>query len=344
MLVIENLYKKLGEFRLRDINFKISEGEYFVILGPTGTGKTVILETIAGMYKPDNGNIYLDGKNFKNIPPQNRKIGFVYQDYGLFPHLNVKENIVFGLKVRKVSTKKIEQKLQKIVSMFKIEHLLSRYPATLSGGEQQRVAIARALITEPRILLMDEPFNALDPSTKSKFQSMIKKIHSTIQTTTIHITHDFNEALYLANRIAIMKDGKIVQIGTPQEIFKNPKSTFVANFIGIENIFKGEIIDNRIKVASNVIIKVNTNKIGEVNLAIRPEDVLISKKISNANCSNKFYGKIKNIIYQGTLCKINVDIGISLTSIMTTKAFGDMDFKIGDVVKVAIEDYGIHVF
>lgn len=232
MLNVEHVYKTLGNFQLKDINFQIKKGEYFVILGPTGTGKSVVLETIAGMYKVDHGYIYFNEKNLDDLYPEDREIGFVYQDYLLFSCLSVKENIVFGLKRKKVSKKEMKEKLYHIASDFKIQHLLERRPKTLSGGEQQRVAIARALITSPEILLLDEPLSALDPATKKKFIGMFKNIHKKTQSTIIHVTHDFHEALALADRIAIMKDGTIVQIGTPDEIFEKPNSSFVANFVG----------------------------------------------------------------------------------------------------------------
>lgn len=246
MLRIEHLYKKLGNFQLKDIQLEIAQGEYFVILGPTGTGKSVILEIIAGLYKPDKGHFYFNGKDLSNEYPENREIGFVYQDYLLFPHLSVKENIIFGLKQKKISQKQIQQNLDDIVSMFKIEHLLNRRPTTLSGGEQQRVAMARALITSPKILLMDEPLSALDPSTKNQFLITLKKIHENRKNTVIHVTHDFNVALYLADRIAIINNGAIVQVDTPEEIFKKPNSIFVANFIGMKDILKNRIDNSKI--------------------------------------------------------------------------------------------------
>lgn len=241
MLKIQHLHKKLGDFKLTDINLEIAKGEYFVILGPTGTGKSIVLETLAGLYKPDEGKIYFDEVDLTNEYPENREIGFVYQDYVLFPHLSVKNNIIFGLKQKKIPKDEIQQKLDDILSMFKINHLINRKPLTLSGGEQQRVAIARALITSPKILLMDEPLSSLDPKTKEEFIYMLKSIHDKRKNTVIHVTHDFNEALALADKIAVMNKGAVVQVGTPEEIFKRPNCDFVANFTGLKKRFNDAI-------------------------------------------------------------------------------------------------------
>jgi molybdate transport system ATP-binding protein/molybdate/tungstate transport system ATP-binding protein len=240
MLKINNLSKKLGNFSLKNINMEIEQGEYLVILGPTGTGKTVILELIAGRYQPDKGSIMFKNENLLDKNIENRNIGFVYQDYVLFPHLTVKENIEFGAKIKKIDVKEIDTKLEYFVNIFNIKHLLERFPNTLSGGEQQRVAIARALIVSPELFLLDEPLSALDPHTKTMFQTLLKEIHTDMKTTTIHITHDFNEALYLADKIAVVNNGEVVQFGTPKEIFENPNSLFVANFVGVNNV----LIDN----------------------------------------------------------------------------------------------------
>jgi len=236
VLRLKNIYKRLGDFNLKDINMEINEGEYFVILGPTGTGKTVVLEVIAGMYRPDRGEVCFKDENLHFFYPEQREIGFVYQDYALFPHLTVEKNIVFGLKIKSLPEATIQKKLYAMVEMLGIKHLLHRYPATLSGGEQQRTALARALITSPRILLLDEPLSALDPRSKQVFQEELKNIHQTLKTTTLHVTHDFNEAKFLADRLCVMHEGKVVLVGTPEEIFHQPKNNFVAEFVGLKNI------------------------------------------------------------------------------------------------------------
>ncbi len=235
MLKMVQMSKQLGDFHLADVSLEINDGEYFVVLGPTGTGKTVVLETIAGMYQPDQGSIIYNDQNLPDLYPEHRQIGFVYQDYALFPHLTVKENIIFGAKIKKFPIDEIQKKLDQMVEMLGIGHLLHRYPSTLSGGEQQRTALARALITSPKILLLDEPLSALDPRSKEVFQQELKRIHQRLKNITIHVTHDFNEAIFLADRIGIMHKGKLVQVGTPKEIFENPASDFVANFLGVEH-------------------------------------------------------------------------------------------------------------
>ncbi len=218
MLEIKDIKLKLGRFALNNIDLKINIGEYFVILGPSGAGKTVLLETIAGLYTPDKGYILYNKDDMVLLPPEKRDIGFVYQDYELFPHMTVEDNIIFGLKIRKMDKSIIAEKLYKLVSMLKIEHLLKRYPSKLSGGEKQRVALARAIIISPKILLLDEPLSALDIMIKPTLQQEIKNIHKEFVPTIIHVTHDIGEAIFLADRIGIMNDGNLLKVFEREEI------------------------------------------------------------------------------------------------------------------------------
>lgn len=235
MFVIRDLNLYLGQFCLKNINLKIKNGEYFVLLGPSGAGKTVLLETIAGRYKPKSGEIYYNGINLVPLLPEERRIGFVYQQYDLFNHMTVRENIVFGLKIRDKSNDIIAKKLNNLVELLNIEHLLERYPQNLSGGEQQRVALARAFIISPDILLLDEPLSALDPLTKDRLLKELKEIHDLYKFTVIHVTHDISEALYLFDeKLGIMNDGKIVQVGDPIKMIKSPKCSLVVDFLSSE--------------------------------------------------------------------------------------------------------------
>lgn len=234
MLTIRNLKLKLGEFQLNEISLDVKCNEYFVLLGPSGSGKTVLLETIAGLYKPIDGGIKFNGLNLLSLFPEQRNIGFVYQQYELFPHMTVEQNIVFGLRIRNVDKKVIKNKLYELVRLFNIEHLLKRHPQNLSGGEKQRVALARALIISPDILLLDEPLSALDPLNRELLKTEFKKIHSNFETTIIHVTHDLKEALYLADRIGIMSNGELLQVGTKDEIIQNPSCNYTLKFLNID--------------------------------------------------------------------------------------------------------------
>lgn len=345
MLQLKHISKQLGEFSLEDIDVEIQEGEYFIILGSTGTGKTVILEIIAGMYQPDQGEIWFYENNLGQLYPEQREIGFVYQDYALFPHLTVQENILFGMKIRKYPEKEMHKRLTEMVEMLRIEHLLQRYPATLSGGEQQRTAIARALVTSPKIFLLDEPLSALDPTTKASFQKELKKIHERLKTTTLHVTHDFNEALYLADRIGVMHQGKLVQVGTPLEVFRQPQSTFVAQFVGMENIFEGHVVNShKVRLTSGIDLDLVTEERGKVNVAIRPEDIIVSKEPFVSSARNKFQGRVMEIANQGLLYKITIDAGVTLNSLVTSQSLAEMNIELGDTVWATFKSAAIHVF
>jgi len=223
MIMVKNLQKKYDGFELKNLNFAIQPGEYFVILGPSGAGKTLILEMLARLRAPDSGRITgLDGQ----------KISLIYQDYMLFPHLDVFDNIGYGLKIKKMDKEKIKAEAEKIAALVGISHLLHRQVISLSGGEKQRIAIARALILKPAVLLLDEPTAALDLSTKYQIQQLLMKLHRDFKATFIHVTHDFEEALALGDRIALLINGQIVQIGRPEAIFSSPKTKAVADFLG----------------------------------------------------------------------------------------------------------------
>ncbi|SDN93903.1 molybdate transport system ATP-binding protein [Desulfonauticus submarinus] len=239
-LQIKNLHITLGNFFLKNINLSIEKGDYLTIIGPTGSGKTILLECIIGFYKPKQGQILLEGKNIVDLAPCKRNIGIVYQDYALLPNFTVFDNIAYGLRKKEKSKLKIKAKVLSIAQKLQIDDLLSRFPETLSGGEQQRVALARALIVNPKLLLMDEPLSALDINTKRELRILLKQTTKEFNTTIIHVTHDLDDVWSLANKVAFFKKGELLQFGTIKEIFSQPKTKFIAKFIGTD-IFEARV-------------------------------------------------------------------------------------------------------
>ncbi|HEX3014411.1 MAG TPA: tungstate ABC transporter ATP-binding protein WtpC, partial [Methanobacterium sp.] len=299
MIRIENLSNDWKEFKINNINLQVEDGEYFIILGPSGSGKTMLLELIAGMWSLDSGKIYMDNKDITTLPPEKRGIGFVYQNYMLFPHKTVFENIAFGLKVKKIAKEEIKTRVNEMMDLLKISHLADRLPRTLSGGEQQRTALARALIIYPKILLMDEPLSALDRKTRDELMQELKEIHKKFDVTLVHVTHNFDEALMLADRIAIMRNGEISQVGTSTEIFRHPADKFVADFVGVENIIEGTAEKDGEKLTvvntGNISIYSTEQKEGHVHITVRPEDIILSAKKVETSARNVFKGQIREI-------------------------------------------------
>ncbi len=348
MIKIENLSINLGEFRLKDVSLDIDKGEYLMILGPTGAGKTILLETIAGIYTPDSGRVYLNNHEITRLPPRQRNIGMVYQDFTLFPHLNVEKNIRFGLSYSKISPEEADNKVSLLTDLLGISHLMHRYPGTLSGGEQQRVAIARALIIEPEVLLLDEPLSALDNETKSKLRSELRKIHSLMQTTIIHVTHSFNEAFLLGNKMAVMNHGEIVQVGEPGEVFRKPKSKFAADFLGVSNLFRGVATAGKglSSIAVNGLTLLSASQVsGKVYVSVRPEDILVSVKPIESSARNSFQGIISDIADLGAVMRITVDVEqVSFIAAITRRSFFDMELTMGIPIYLTFKTIDVHAF
>ena len=347
MIRIQNVSKKLGDFCLKDVSLDIADGEYMIILGPTGAGKTILLETIAGIYPPDKGSVYLNGRNITWLPPRKRNIGMVYQDYMLFPHLTVEKNIKFGIKSKKIDKIKASQKVKELADLLGISHLLHRYPGTLSGGEQQRAAIARALIIEPEVLLLDEPLSALDTETRAKLREELRRIHSLTNTTMIHVTHSFDETFLLGNQMAIMNHGEIVQSGDPSDVFRKPNCKFAAKFLGASNVFRGDsVVENDISYININGLKIAsaTKRKGQVYISVRPEDILISLKPIDSSARNSFIGKIENISNTGIVVRITVDVGIPFISAITRRSCVDMGLKKDMKVYLTFKAVDVHVF
>jgi len=353
---VRGLGVDLEEFRLCDINLDVAAGEYFVILGPTGAGKTVLMETIAGLHRPLSGRILLAGEDITHAPPERRGIGFVYQDYALFPHLSVAGNIAFGLK-RRVGRSDIGERVAAIGRLLGIEHLLHRRPGTLSGGEAQRVALARALVVEPRLLLLDEPLSALDPETREALQRELGRIHRELGTTTVHVTHDFEEAVVLGHRIAVLREdrvgdmkreGRIVQVGTPEEIFRRPANEFVARFVGVRNIFRGKACpaENGYKLVTvnGLEIAAVTELEGSVHASVRPEDIVLFREPFLSSARNAFRGQIVDISDRGTVVYVTIRIPPDFVCLITKRSLREMELRQGSQICIAFKASAVHVF
>jgi molybdopterin-binding protein len=348
MIEVKNLYVDLGEFILTDISLNIEEGEYFIILGPTGAGKTVLLESIAGLYPIKSGEIWLRGKEVTSVEPEKRKISIVYQDHVLFPHLSVRDNIIFGLRVHRTRADEVASRLDWVAELLGISHLLHRRPDTLSGGEKQKVALGRAIVTQPELLLVDEPLSALDPETRESVQQELRQLHRALGITMLHVTHDFEEAIALGNRIAVIGEGRLMQVGAPEEIFRHPNSEFVARFAMTRNIFVGKA---ERKPSGDTIFKVDgtefiiaTDVDGLHHASIRPEDILISSEPIRSSARNCFPGTITNVVDKGSTLYVTVSIPPELSCLVTRHSFEEMELHEGKEVYLTFKASSIHLF
>ncbi len=350
-LRIENLAVDLGQFQLRNINLTLETGDFFALLGPTGAGKSVLLEALAGLVRQSAGEIYIDDRKISRLPPEERGIGIVYQDYALFPHLTVLENIRYGLKFRfrKKSQSKAEvnrlDALDELIPLLGLAHLLQRYPATLSGGEQQRVALARALVVKPDILLLDEPLSALDPNFRQELRNHLKNLHAVSGATFLMVTHDFSEALSLARHAAIMSDGRIEQHGTVEDIFRRPTTAVVADFVGMKNLFKVEFTADGAR-SREVEFKVGRQpEPGSGYIAIRPEDLILSKTPLISSLQNSFKGKVKAVRSHGFFYEIDLTVKtLTFTAVITNHAFFDLNPAVNNYLYLSFKATAVHIF
>ena len=348
MIRIENLYVELGKFALRDINLTVDESEYFIILGPTGAGKAVLLESIAGLNPVKRGTIWLKDRDITNYKPEKRGVSIVYQDHALFPHFSVKDNILFGLMLRKKTRKELLTAQDWLGDLLGISHLLNRKTATLSGGERQKVALARALSTKPDVLLLDEPLSALDPETREAVQEELRKLHVTLNNTIIHVTHDFEEAMTLGTRIAVIGEGQLKQVGTPEEIFHRPVSPFVARFVMTRNILAGQAEKN---AGGESAFRVGVTEFfaasefeGVCYAAIRPEDILISLVPVPPGPPNCLTGIIVQITDKGSTLYIKVNVPPEISCLITRRHFNEMGFYTGQRVYLTFLPSSVHLF
>ena len=352
---VKNLVKTYGNvYALKNVDLNIADGEYFVLLGPSGGGKTTLLRSIGGFIRPDSGSVNIKGQNVDDLPPDRRPTSMVFQGFALFPHMNVSQNIAYGLKLKSIDKNIIENKVNKMTDLVGLKGLSNRMPHELSGGQQQRVQLARALILENDVLLLDEPLSALDAQLRKDMCIELKRLQKTVGISFVHVTHNQEEAMSVADRIAIIADGEMVEQGTPKEIYSNPKNKFTAEFIGEKNIFEGRIKDfNKIKVVvdiddDNIEIANNNYKVKKnqkVSLSIKSESIQI-KKISKTNSkvsNNQIVGKISEITFLGQFVRYLVVLNNN-QEIQVRSYEEIVNLKVHDTVSLSwkLEDFLLH--
>lgn len=325
-----------------DISLDVASGEFVSLLGPSGCGKTTTLRMIAGFELPDRGEVWLNEEEITNKPPFKRNIGMVFQNYALFPHMTVKDNVAFGLKMRKVPARDTTERVSRALALVKLSGLEQRYPKQLSGGQQQRVALARALVIEPELLLLDEPLSNLDAKLRQEMRVELKLIQQKVGITTIFVTHDQEEALTLSDRIALMNHGKIVQMGTPFEVYERPCDSFVCSFLGQENFLPGEVVestDRQLTVKTDIGHPVHaspdpTLKAGDAVIVMVKKERIKLARADEPSAVNSLPGNIDFVTYMGPIIHYLCSVDGAKILVIMQNEFGRPVFKAGDAVRL----------
>ena len=335
IIEIKNISKSFGDkCILDDVSINVKKGEFVTILGPSGCGKTTMLRLLAGFGQADKGEIRINGEDITNVPPHQRPVNTVFQRYALFPHLDVYENIAFGLKLQKVPADEIDKRVLKVLKMVSMTDYEDRDVESLSGGQQQRVAIARAIANQPKVLLLDEPLAALDLKMRKDMQIELKEMHRKLGITFIYVTHDQEEALTLSDTIVVLDDGNIRQIGTPTDIYNEPQNAFVADFIGESNILNGKMIKDRLVEFAGHEFDCVDEGFGEdveVDVVVRPEDIYITNKIESA----QFTAKVKSCTFKGVHYEMFVDTDKGYELMIQDYNAFEPDTEVGLIIRPA---------
>ncbi|HEX7338025.1 MAG TPA: ABC transporter ATP-binding protein [Gemmatimonadales bacterium] len=355
MIRLENLHVRVGTFDLRDISLEVPQGGYALIIGPTGSGKTTLLEAVAGHARLRSGRVFMHDDEVTHLPPEQRGLGFVYQQYHLFPHLSVRDNIAYGLRRRSngASPGANGARVNQLAEMLAIGPLLDRTVRGLSGGEQQRVALARALAPRPSILLLDEPFAAVDPATRLVLRRELRQLHEQEGITTLQVTHDFDEALRLGDLVAVLSEGRIAQSGRPEEVFRYPNSAFVARFVGTGNVIAGVVARKEpggepgpfrgVFRGDTLALDVVAEREGPTHAVIRPEDIVLSLTPHPDSARNHMTGRVVRLERTGPITLVHLDVGRQLLASLTTASVQELALQPGMTVVVAFKATAIYL-
>jgi len=342
MLELSNISIDLGQFSLHDVSFTVEEGEYVCLAGPTGAGKTVLLECAAGLHRPDRGRVLLNGRDITDLPPERRGIGYVPQDYALFPHMNVLENITYGLVERETPSKAARDKAESAAGLLQISHLLHRDVTTLSGGERQRVALARTLVLDCKLLLLDEPLSALDSATTKELSLYLAEIHRRLNLTVLHVTHDFTEAFSLASHIAICHAGRLLQTGTLREVFTKPICRTVASFLGISNIYPRRDQEAASCPLASRLEGTDQRPLDGYCICIRPDQISIGRSEPSSD-GLAFEAVVRDVRWMGPTHEVTLDAGVPLVATLSRQEHEALGLQVGDPIQVSIDTSAIHM-
>lgn len=348
MLEVKDLCAKRGNFFLKDVCLDVQDGEYFVLLGPTGAGKTVLLECIAGITGIRSGEVWIDGRDVTSLTLQERRVGFAHQKYTLYRHLPVRDNISFGLMSRYKSRRETERAVDRVIELLGLEDLQDKRPGSLSGGESQKICLARAIAIRPDVLILDEPLGSVDAESKEATERELKETHNQFRLTTIHVTHDFEEAIAMGDRIAVMMGGSIVQIGTPDEVFRHPNSESVARFLMTRNVFDGEVQDSpggqSVFCVDGEKLWVVTPLRGKRHASIRPEDILISREPPESDSVNSLAGTITHISDRGLMAYVWVNVPPEFTCLILHPTLEETGLEEGEKIYITFKASAVNIF
>lgn len=356
MLVIEELKKALAPFVLEIPRLEIQKGETFVLLGPTGAGKSSFLELLAGFSQPDEGRILVDGSDVTELPPDQRRISILFQEAHLFPHLNVRENIGYGANDTTL--------FAQVIELLGLEHLLSHEVSVLSGGERQLVALGRALMVRPHILLLDEPFNSIDPQSRKGVIEAFRRVHREIQITSLMVTHNFEEGLQLSDQLGVLMEGKLVQTGAPQEVFSTPASEQIARFLGAENLFAGHfesMVDSESSAlqspspqpegyfpalfrTDSATLHVLADHEGPGYALIQPKEITLSLEPMHSSALNQFPGTVEDIIHKGSLIQLKINAGLAFKVFITSQSLQEMQLVKGSKIHLIFKASSVKTY
>ena len=334
-ITVKNITKRFGKFTaLDDVSVEAEHGSLLALLGPSGSGKTTLLRIIAGLETPDSGSVHYKDEDVTHNPARDREIGFVFQHYALFRHMSVFENVAFGLRVRKWAKDRVNDRVHELLHLVRLEGLERRYPAQLSGGQRQRVALARALAVEPKVLLLDEPFGALDAKVRQELRQWLRKLHDQIHVTSVFVTHDQEEAFEVADKVVVMNKGRVEQAGTPEQVFEHPANAFVMDFLGSVNVFHGRAQDGKVHLGCLEMEypEYTHSESRPATVYVRPHELEIERA---ANGGGSLKAEVLHVNPAGAVAKVFVmssDHGVGINVELSPERFSELELKKGDTV------------